>query len=190
MRRAGSVLGTAVESLEMVMERWMVQKLLSIMDNNTHPLHYLVSKQKSVFSGGLRQLSCRKDRFKNTFYLLKLHFVITYPFQLGQKNIHFTFSWNCLYISNCIFAPVYCTSVYLHTCIHGSSIPLFLSKARYCRLMVLCMWDMYLYMCCVYACWLLEHLHFSPEMNKVYRILSCNSSCLVFLNVNALFSPE
>ena len=78
--RAGYVMGTAVVSLEVVMERRMVQKLLSIMDDNTHPLHNLVSKQKSVFSGRLRQLSCRKDRFKNTFYLLKLHFVITYPF--------------------------------------------------------------------------------------------------------------
>ena len=65
--RAGYVMGTAVVSLEVVMERRMVQKLLSIMDDNTHPLHNLVSKQKSVFSGRLRQLSCRKDRFKNTF---------------------------------------------------------------------------------------------------------------------------
>ena len=65
--RAGYVMGTAVVSLEVVMERRMVQKMLSIMDDNTHPLHNLVSKQKSVFSGRLRQLSCRKDRFKNTF---------------------------------------------------------------------------------------------------------------------------
>jgi hypothetical protein len=63
--RAGYVMGTAVVSLEVVMERRMV--LFSIMDDNTHPLHNLVSKQKSVFSGRLRQLSCRKDRFKNTF---------------------------------------------------------------------------------------------------------------------------
>ena len=48
IRRAGSTLGTAIVSLEVVMERRMVQA------------------NKSVFSGRLRQLSCRKDRFKNT----------------------------------------------------------------------------------------------------------------------------
>ena len=51
IRRAGYLLGTAVVSLEVEMERRMVQKLLSIMDDNTHPLHNLVSKQKRVFSG-------------------------------------------------------------------------------------------------------------------------------------------
>ena len=86
IRRAGSTLGTAIVSLEVVMERRMVQKLLSIMDNNTHPLHNLVSKQKSVFSGRLRQLSCRKDRFKNTFfYLLQLHFIITPLFSKDRR---------------------------------------------------------------------------------------------------------
>ena len=53
IRRAGYVLGTAVASLEEGMERTMVQKLLSIIDDNTHPLHNLVSKQKGVFSGRL-----------------------------------------------------------------------------------------------------------------------------------------
>ena len=48
IRRAGSTLGTAIVSLEVVMERRMVQV------------------NKSVFSGRLRQLSCRKERFKNT----------------------------------------------------------------------------------------------------------------------------
>ena len=36
----------AVVSLEVVMERRMVQKLLSIMDDNTYPLHNLVSEQE------------------------------------------------------------------------------------------------------------------------------------------------
>ena len=80
MRRAGYVLGTAVVSLEVVMERRMVQKLLSIMDDNTHPLHNLVSKQNSVFSGRLRQLSCRRDRFKNTFLPTAIALYNNFPF--------------------------------------------------------------------------------------------------------------
>ena len=75
----------AVVSLEVVMERRMVQKLLSIMDDNTYPLHNLVSKQKSVFSGRLRQLSCRKDRFKNTFLPTALHFIITPLFSKDRR---------------------------------------------------------------------------------------------------------
>ena len=48
IRRAGSVLGTAVESLEVVMERRMVQKLLILwtITQKQHPLHNLVSVSK------------------------------------------------------------------------------------------------------------------------------------------------
>ena len=85
IRRAGSVLGTAVESLEVVMERRMVQKLLSIMDNNMHPLHNLVCKQNSVFSWRLRQLSCKKDRFKNTFLPTAIALYNDSPFSKDRR---------------------------------------------------------------------------------------------------------
>ena len=35
-------------------------------------------------------------------------------------------------------------------------------------------------LCCVYVCWLLEHLHFSAEMNKVYLILTLRWTCQRF----------
>ena len=67
IRKAGSVLGTTLEPLELVVERRMLNKLLNIMDNNAHPLHNLTIKQQSVFSGRLLQLRCTKDRYRKSF---------------------------------------------------------------------------------------------------------------------------
>ena len=39
MKKSGSVLGTALEPLELVVERRMLRKLLNTMDNTTYPLN-------------------------------------------------------------------------------------------------------------------------------------------------------
>ena len=62
MKKAGSVLGTALEPRESVVERRMLHKLLNIMDNTIHPLRNLRVRQQSVFSWRLLWLSCNKDR--------------------------------------------------------------------------------------------------------------------------------
>ena len=67
IRKAGFVLGSALEPLELVVERRMLHKLLNILDNTSHPLHDVLVKQKSIFSWRLRQLSCKKDRFRKAF---------------------------------------------------------------------------------------------------------------------------
>ena len=67
IKRAGSVLGTSLEPLEVVVERRMLEKVLKIMDNETHPLHDLLTGQQSVFSQRLRQLPCTKERYRSSF---------------------------------------------------------------------------------------------------------------------------
>ena len=58
IKKAGSVLGLRLESFETVVERRTLNKLLSIMDNNQHPLHHTVVRQRSTFSHSLLQLRC------------------------------------------------------------------------------------------------------------------------------------
>ena len=67
IKKAGSVLGTALEPLELVVERRMLHKLLNIMDNTTHPLHNLLVRQQSVFSRRLLQRRCDKKHYRKSF---------------------------------------------------------------------------------------------------------------------------
>ncbi|KAK0135417.1 RNA-directed DNA polymerase from mobile element jockey [Merluccius polli] len=67
IRKAGSVLGFKLVSLESVMERRMLNKLLTIMDNDQHPLYQTVDRQRSIFSHRLLQLRCRRDRYRKSF---------------------------------------------------------------------------------------------------------------------------
>lgn len=45
------MVGTNLDSITSVAERRTLNKLLTIIDNNSHPLHSIVSRQKSLFSG-------------------------------------------------------------------------------------------------------------------------------------------
>ncbi|KAI3367276.1 hypothetical protein L3Q82_008321 [Scortum barcoo] len=50
IRRAGSVVGTKLDSLVTVAESRTLDKLLDIMDNASHPLHTVISNQRSLFN--------------------------------------------------------------------------------------------------------------------------------------------
>merc|ERR1712035_150234 len=63
IKKAGSVLGVALELLEVIIQRRMLQKLMKIMEDSSHPLHNSVKKQKSVFSERLVQVRCRTERY-------------------------------------------------------------------------------------------------------------------------------
>ncbi|KAM4544613.1 delta-sarcoglycan isoform 2-T2 [Odontesthes bonariensis] len=67
IRKASSVLGQKLESLETVVERRTRKKLLSSMDSTQHPLHHTVDRQRSTFSHRLLQLRCRRDRYRKSF---------------------------------------------------------------------------------------------------------------------------
>ncbi|KAI3366056.1 hypothetical protein L3Q82_009711 [Scortum barcoo] len=57
-----------LESFETVVERRMLNRLLSIMDNDQHPLHHTVDRQQwSTFSHRLLQLRCRKGQIQEIF---------------------------------------------------------------------------------------------------------------------------
>lgn len=53
VRRVGSVVVMELEPLTVVMEKRTLSELLSIMDNNHHPLHRTCIKQRRLFSGRL-----------------------------------------------------------------------------------------------------------------------------------------
>jgi len=65
--KAGSALGLRLESFDTVVEKRTLNKLLSIMHNNQHPLHHAVVRQWSTFSHSLLQLCCRRDRNRKSF---------------------------------------------------------------------------------------------------------------------------
>lgn len=62
IKKAGSVIGCKLDSIEAVVERRTLNKLLSIMDNPDHLLHHILVRQWSSFSNRLIQLHCHKDR--------------------------------------------------------------------------------------------------------------------------------
>lgn len=62
--KAGSVVGTELDSLASVAERWQVPARRPIVDN---PLHDIISRQTSGFSDGLLSLPCSTDRLRRSF---------------------------------------------------------------------------------------------------------------------------
>ena len=66
IKKAGSVIGCKPDTVESVVERRTLDKLLSIMDNTEHPLHHLLDRQRSTFSNRLIQLRCHKDRYRKS----------------------------------------------------------------------------------------------------------------------------
>ncbi|KAI3358229.1 hypothetical protein L3Q82_003231 [Scortum barcoo] len=62
-----------LDSLVTVAESRTLDKLLDIMDNASHPLHTVISNQRSLFSERLLLPKCRTNRLKNSF----VHHAIT-----------------------------------------------------------------------------------------------------------------
>ena len=67
IKKAGSVVGSKLVTLEEVVEHRMLAKLLVIMDNVSHPLHETRDKLKSSFSNRLIQPRCLKERHRKSF---------------------------------------------------------------------------------------------------------------------------
>lgn len=67
IKKAASVIGASQDFVVSVMERRTLAKLLSIMDNSSHPLHELLLRQRSSFSERLLSLSCSTDRLRKSF---------------------------------------------------------------------------------------------------------------------------
>ncbi|KAI4894907.1 hypothetical protein NFI96_007435 [Prochilodus magdalenae] len=69
VRRAGSVVGVERDSVVKVAERRTLHKLLSIIDDEGHPLHTIIMDKRSKFSGRLLSQSCSTDRLMRSFQL-------------------------------------------------------------------------------------------------------------------------
>ncbi|KAI3367570.1 hypothetical protein L3Q82_026417 [Scortum barcoo] len=76
IKRASSVCGCPLDSIEVMGERRALAKLSTIMDNTSHPLHQTVGALSSSFSNRLRHPRCRKERFRSNIKLeeLKKHY--------------------------------------------------------------------------------------------------------------------
>src|SRR4029434_4452231 len=48
-------------------QRRTLSRLLTILDNDHHPLHSTINGQMSIFSGRLLSLSCSSDRLRKSF---------------------------------------------------------------------------------------------------------------------------
>ena len=82
IRRAGSVVGMKLDPRVTVAERRTLDKLLDIIDNASHPLHTVISNQRSLFSGRLLLPKVRTNRLKNSFVP---HAITLYNSSLGGK---------------------------------------------------------------------------------------------------------
>ncbi|KAF7649768.1 hypothetical protein LDENG_00136670 [Lucifuga dentata] len=67
VRRASSVLGCCLDSVEVVSERRMLAKLTSIMDNTSHPLYETVRYLSSSFSSRLIHPHCKEQHYRRSF---------------------------------------------------------------------------------------------------------------------------
>ena len=67
VKKANSVVGGGLDSLEVVAERRMSSKLMSILDNPSHPLFRELSLRRSVFSQRLTLPLIKTGRFRGSF---------------------------------------------------------------------------------------------------------------------------
>ena len=67
LKKAGSIIGIAPESLETTMGKRMEKKLDAIFNNNEHPLYGVMISLRSNFSGRLLMPRCSTERFRRSF---------------------------------------------------------------------------------------------------------------------------
>ena len=67
MKKAGSVVGLKLDSVEDVVERSTLRKVETILKNMDHPLHNTLMDQRANGGGRLLSLRCRTERFRRSF---------------------------------------------------------------------------------------------------------------------------
>lgn len=66
VKRASSVVGSSLDSLEAVVERYTQKKVEAIIRHTDHPLHIILDQRNSS-SGRLTSLRCRTERYRRSF---------------------------------------------------------------------------------------------------------------------------
>ncbi|XP_035812432.2 uncharacterized protein LOC118471519 [Amphiprion ocellaris] len=67
VRKACSVVGLSLDSVEKVLEQRTLSKIRAILSNESHPLNSVFSHQRSTMSSRLLSLRCSTERLKNSF---------------------------------------------------------------------------------------------------------------------------
>ena len=67
VKKAGSVIGVKMDSLEEVVERYTMRMVEAILNNMDHPLHNTLMDQRSSGGGRLLSLRCRTERYRRSF---------------------------------------------------------------------------------------------------------------------------
>ena len=67
IKKAKSVVGSQLVTVEEVVEERMLAKLLATMANPSHPLHTTLDQLRSSFSNRLIQPRCKKERYRKSF---------------------------------------------------------------------------------------------------------------------------
>lgn len=90
MRKASSVVVVELEALTSVVVKTTLRKLMSIMDNDHHPLHRTLSTRKTVFSGRLL-LACTTERLRRFFVPWAIQ-----PEYQKDRGVMDWWAWVCL----------------------------------------------------------------------------------------------
>ncbi|KAI4898445.1 hypothetical protein NFI96_000501 [Prochilodus magdalenae] len=72
LKRAGSVLGSPLDLVQLVGDRRMLAKLASMLENDSHPMHETLAALGSSFSDRLLHPKCMKERYRSTATVLVL----------------------------------------------------------------------------------------------------------------------
>ena len=67
VRRAGSVVGLSLDSVDTILESRTMSKVKAIMNNTSHPLHTTFSQQRSTFSSRLLSHCASTERLRSSF---------------------------------------------------------------------------------------------------------------------------
>ena len=67
IKKASSVLGCPLDTVEVVGDRRIVAKLSSTMDNSSHPMQDALSELNSSFSDRLLHPRCVTERYRRSF---------------------------------------------------------------------------------------------------------------------------
>ncbi|KAI4878627.1 hypothetical protein NFI96_029045, partial [Prochilodus magdalenae] len=67
LKRAGSVLGSPLDPVQVVGDRRMLAKLASMLENDSHPMHETLAALGSSFSDRLLHPECVEERYRRSF---------------------------------------------------------------------------------------------------------------------------
>ena len=100
-------MGAELECVTSVADKRTLSKLLTTMDNGSHPLYSTVIQQKSLISWGLRSLTCKFDSYKSP----PSGIVSTLSTAVPTLRLPYCHCYIALYTMFTGYAPMHCPSL-------------------------------------------------------------------------------